>query len=87
MNAPLTNDHFARLSPERTPEPCSPEEWAACLGDPAYNPYLARRRWDRWQVDLVFTGFWIGEGRPKFFSVSVHPPLRFGAVWQFERYE
>ena len=42
---------------------------------------------DKWLVDLVFTGFWIGEGQPKFFSVCVNPPLRCGDLWQFERYE
>jgi hypothetical protein len=87
MNALLTNDYFARLSPDQTPEPCGFKEWDACLNDPAYNPYLARERLDKWKVDLVFTGFWIGEGRPKFFSVSVNPPLRCGDLWQFERYE
>ena len=87
MNALLTNDHFARLSPDRTPEPCGFVEWDACLSDPAYSAYLVRGQLDKWQVDLVFTGFWIGEGRPKFFSVCVNPPLRCGDVWQFECYE
>ena len=87
MNAPLTNDHFARLSPDGRPEPCGPVEWEACLNDPDYTPYLVRGHLEKWQVDLVFTGFWIGEGTPKFFLVLVAPPLGSGDLWQFERYE
>jgi hypothetical protein len=87
VDALLTNDHFARLLPNRSPEPCGFAEWDACLSDPAYSPYLVREWLDKWKIDLVFTGFWIGEGRPKFFSVCVNPPLRCGDVWQFERFE
>ena len=86
MNDLFPNDHFARLSPDRMPEPCGPEEWESCLNDPEYTPYLVRGRLAKWQVDLVFTGFWIGEGTPKFFSVLVNPPLRSGDLWHFEGY-
>jgi hypothetical protein len=87
MNDPFMNDHFARLSPDRRPEPCGPVEWDASLNGPEYTPYLVRGRLEKWQVDLVFTGFWIGAGTPKFFSVSVNPPLGSGDRWQFERYD
>jgi hypothetical protein len=87
MNDPFRNDHFARLSPDRRPEPCGPVEWDTSLNDPAYTPYLVRGRLEKWQVDLVFTGFWIGEGTPKFFSVLVNPPLRSGDLWPCESYE
>ena len=87
MDDPFMNDHFARLSPDGRPEPCGPEEWEACLNDPEYNPYLVRGRLEKWQVDLAFTGFWIGEGAPKFFSVSVNPPIGSGDLWHFERYQ
>jgi len=81
------NEHFARLSPEGEPERCLPAEWQDWLSDPAYNPYLARERFDKWKIDLVFSGFWIGEGAPKFYSVSVNPPLGCGDLWQFECYQ
>ena len=87
MNDPLMNDYFARLSPDGRPETGGLEQGEASLVDPEYNPYLVRNRLGKWQVDLVFTGFWIGQGTPKFYSVSVNPPLRSGDLWQFENYE
>jgi hypothetical protein len=87
MNYPFLNDHFARLSPNQKLEPCGPEQWEACLNAPGYTPYLRRGHLDKWQVDLIFTGFWIGQGTPKFFLVSVNPPLGSGDLWQFGSYE
>jgi hypothetical protein len=79
--------HYARLSPQREPEPCSPEQWQAWVDSAQYAPVLVRERWAGWQVDLSFTGTWLGRGTPKFFTVEVTPSSHVGSLRQFATYE
>lgn len=79
--------HYARLSPDGQPQPCSPAQWQAWVGSPRYSPVLAREHMDGWEVDLTFTGTWAGRGRPKFFALWVSAPDRSGTLRQFVSYE
>jgi hypothetical protein len=66
--------HYALLSPDRKPQACSRRQWLARSKGPQgpqYTPILAREQVHEWQVEINFTGVWMGEGSPKFFLVSV----------------
>jgi hypothetical protein len=81
--------HYARLSRDRDPEPCTREQWRAWVDSPRYTPVLVREELDGWEADLTFTGTWCGRGTPKFFTVWVwiSPPRGFSHLRQFATYE
>jgi hypothetical protein len=62
---------YALLSRDRKSESCSREQWLAHFNSGRYNPTLVREDVHEWQLELVFRGTWLGEGTPKFFSVSI----------------
>jgi hypothetical protein len=62
---------YALLSRDRKPQACSRRQWLARFKGPQYTPILVREPVHEWQVEINFTGVWMGEGTPKFFLVSV----------------
>jgi hypothetical protein len=79
--------HYALLSPDRQPQPCSQEQWRAWVDSLRYTPVLVREHLDDWEVDLTFTGTWAGRGTPKFFSLWISAPDRSSTLRQFVTYE
>ena len=83
----LRSLHYARLSRDREPEPCTRDQWRAWVDSPQYSPGLVREGLEGWEADLTFTGTWFGRGTPKFFTVWVTPPCGFSYLRQFATYE
>ena len=86
MKTPRTI-HYARLSRDREPEPCTREQWRAWVDSPRYTPVLVREVLEGWEADLTFTGTWFGRGTPQFFTLRITPPQGSSYLRQFATYE
>jgi hypothetical protein len=78
---------YALLSRDRKSEACSREQWLAHFNSGRYNPTLVRECAHEWQLELGFRGTWIGEGTPKFFSVSIDGRNHFDDRQEFVTFE